>query len=68
MHFSSFSNQIIKKTSTGPCRETPGNSPHFYQGNPRDSPKVMVLKELMALMLCIKSIGQWPFTLVDGTL
>jgi hypothetical protein len=47
---------------------TCGNSPHFYQGNPRDFPKVMVLEELITLVLCIKSIGQWPFTLVDRTL
>jgi hypothetical protein len=42
--------------------------PRFYQGNPRDSSKVMVLVELMTLVLCAKSIGQWPFTLIDGTL
>ena len=49
--------QISKKTSTGPCRESLGIPP-----------KVMVLVELMTLVLCTKSIGQWPFTLVDGTL
>jgi hypothetical protein len=31
-------------------------------------PKVMVLEELMTLVLRTKSIGQWPFTVVDGTL
>jgi len=56
--------QITKKTSTGPCRDSPGNSPCFYRGNPR----VMTLEELMTLVLCIKSIGQWPFTLIDITL
>jgi hypothetical protein len=53
MRFSSFFNQIIRKTSTGPCG---------------DSPKVMVLVDLMALVLCTKSIGQWPFTLANKTL
>jgi hypothetical protein len=28
----------------------------------------MVLVELMTLVLRTKSIDQWPFTLVDGTL
>jgi hypothetical protein len=45
-----------------PPQDLAGNSPCFYQGNPRDSSKVMVLEELMALVLCTKSIGQWPFT------
>jgi hypothetical protein len=49
-------------------RTLPGNPPRFYQGNPGDSPRVMILVELMTLVLCTKSIGQWPFTLVDGTL
>ena len=31
----------------------------FYQGIP---PRVMILRDLMALVLRIKSIGQWPFT------
>ena len=39
-----------------------GNPPCFYQGNPRDSPRVMIL------VLHTKSIGQWPFTLINGTL
>jgi hypothetical protein len=37
----------------------------FYQGIP---PRVMILEDLIALVLCTKSIGQWPFTLVDRTL
>jgi len=65
MCFSSFSNQIIKKTSTRPCREFPSLLPGNHQGW---SPRVMILKDLMTLVLCTKSIGQWPFTLVDRTL
>jgi hypothetical protein len=34
----------------------------------RESSKVMVLEELMTLVLRTKSIGQWPFTLIDRTL
>jgi hypothetical protein len=67
MHFSSFSNQIIKKTSTRPCKESPGIPPHFYQGITRETPKVVILEDLMTLVLRTKSIGQWPFTLADRT-
>jgi hypothetical protein len=63
--------------------EAPHTSPHSpsnqqkdlhrtLQGFPlastRDSPKVMVLVGLMTLVLRTKSIGQWPFTFIDGTL
>ena len=41
-----------------------GIPPRFYQGIPL---RVMVLDDLMALVLRTKSIGQWPFTLVDRT-
>ena len=65
MRFPSFSDQIIKKASTGPCKESPGIPPRFYQGIPL---RVMVRDDLMALVLRTKSIGQGPFTLVDRTL
>jgi hypothetical protein len=41
-----------------------GIPPRFYQGIPL---RVMILEDLMALVLCTKSIGQWPFTLIDRT-
>jgi hypothetical protein len=66
MRFSSFSNQITKKTYTGPCRDSPGNSPRFW-GNPRETPKVELPDGMMALVLHTKSIGQWPLTLISNT-
>jgi hypothetical protein len=41
-----FVTQIIKKTSTGPCR----NSPLLLLGNYQGFPWVMVLRDLMTLI------------------
>jgi hypothetical protein len=34
----------------------------------RETPKVMLLEELMTLVLCTKSIGQWCFPLINRTI
>ena len=36
--FPSFSDRIIEKASTRPCKESPGIPPCFYQGITRDDP------------------------------
>jgi hypothetical protein len=53
------------KSPRGLPQDPAGIPPHFYQGIPL---RVMILEDLMALVLRTKSIGQWPFTLVDKTL
>jgi hypothetical protein len=53
------------KSPRGLPQDPAGIPPGFYQGIPL---RVMILEDLMALVLCTKSIGQWPFTLVDKTL
>ena len=47
--------------------DRPEDHHRTLQGNPRDSPKVMLPKELMTLVLRTKSIAiQWHYTLITG--
>jgi hypothetical protein len=52
------------KSSRRLLQDPAGIPPRFYQGIPL---RVMILEDLMALVLRTKSIGQWPFTLIDRT-
>ena len=73
-HFPSFieapcasPHSLIKSLRRLP-QDPAGIPPHFYQGITRETPKVVILEDLMTLVLRTKSISQWPFTLIDRTL
>ena len=65
----SFLIYIIEALCASPhsLSEQPEDHHRTLQGNPRDSPKVMLPKDLMTLVLRTKSIAiQWHYTLITG--